>query len=60
MREQVLDGAANVKGNYVFNRVFDSAHDQASVYAGTAKPYVQDFIGGKNVTLFAYGQVGQP
>ena len=53
----MLDGAANVKGNYVFNRVFDSAHDQASVYAGTAKPYVQDFINGKNVTLFAYGQV---
>jgi hypothetical protein len=54
----VLDGAANVKGNYVFNRVFDSAHDQAAVYEGTAKPYVQDFVNGKNVTLFAYGQTG--
>ena len=37
---QVMDGASTVKGNYVFNRVFDSAHDQAAVYEGTAKPYV--------------------
>jgi len=54
----VQEGGDKAKGNFVFNRVFDSSYDQAAVYQATAQPYVLDFIKGTNVTLFAYGQTG--
>ena len=54
----VQTGDANMKGNYVFNRVFEESASQEAIYNSTAKPYVQDFLSGTNVTIFAYGQLG--
>eukprot|EP00931_Biecheleriopsis_adriatica_P076619 TRINITY_DN5030_c0_g1_i1.p1 TRINITY_DN5030_c0_g1~~TRINITY_DN5030_c0_g1_i1.p1 ORF type:complete len:941 (-),score=164.95 TRINITY_DN5030_c0_g1_i1:37-2655(-) len=51
-------GDASIKGNYVFNRVFEESYGQEQVYSATAKPYVADFLSGTNVTIFAYGQTG--
>ena len=53
---QATDSA--MKGNYVFNRVFQESTSQAAIYHATAQPYVQDFLSGTNVTIFAYGQTG--
>ena len=54
----VQAGDASLKGSYVFNRVFEQSMSQEAVYDSTAKPFVQDFLAGTNVTLFAYGQTG--
>eukprot|EP00928_Gymnodinium_smaydae_P039274 TRINITY_DN26855_c0_g1_i1.p1 TRINITY_DN26855_c0_g1~~TRINITY_DN26855_c0_g1_i1.p1 ORF type:complete len:745 (+),score=93.12 TRINITY_DN26855_c0_g1_i1:74-2236(+) len=51
-------GSEAVKGNFVFNRIFEDSHTQEEVYSGTAKAYVADFLAGTNVTIFAYGQTG--
>lgn len=49
---------SSVKGSFVFNRVFEESFGQEAIYMATAKPYVQDFLTGTNVTIFAYGQTG--
>ncbi|CAE7216005.1 KIF18A [Symbiodinium necroappetens] len=54
----VQAGDANLKGSYVFNRVFEQSMSQEAVFNSTAKPFVQDFLAGTNVTIFAYGQTG--
>lgn len=46
------------KGSFVFDRVFDHSYTQEAIYEATAKRYVADFLGGTNVTIFAYGQTG--
>eukprot|EP00438_Fugacium_kawagutii_P030620 Skav206076 [mRNA] locus=scaffold1771:207792:210526:+ [translate_table: standard] len=57
-RIAVQGGDSSMKGNYVFNRVFEQSMSQAAIYNATAKPFVQDFLTGTNVTIFAYGQTG--
>ena len=52
------ESAKGVQPSYVFNRVFSDAHGQEAVYQATVQPYVADFVGGTNVTVFAYGQTG--
>ena len=54
----VQSDGASVKGSFVFNRVFEESFGQEAIYMATAKPYVQDFLTGTNVTIFAYGQTG--
>ncbi|CAE7031595.1 unnamed protein product [Symbiodinium natans] len=54
----VQSGDSSLKGSYVFNRVFEQSMSQEAVYNSTAKPFVQDFLAGTNVTIFAYGQTG--
>ena len=51
------DGAGD-QGSFVFNRVFEDSHGQDAVYATAGQPFVQDFLSGINVTMFAYGQTG--
>ena len=55
---QAEESAAAIKGSYVFNRVFDDSYTQLDVYEASCRPYVADFLGGTNVTIFAYGQTG--
>ena len=43
-----------MKGNYVFNRVFEQSMGQEAICNATAK----DFLTGTKVTIFAYGQTG--
>ena len=57
-RISVQGGDSSMKGNYVFNRVFEQSMSQEAIYNATAKPFVQDFLTGTNVTIFAYGQTG--
>eukprot|EP00927_Polykrikos_kofoidii_P012668 TRINITY_DN15488_c0_g1_i1.p1 TRINITY_DN15488_c0_g1~~TRINITY_DN15488_c0_g1_i1.p1 ORF type:complete len:1146 (+),score=209.29 TRINITY_DN15488_c0_g1_i1:69-3506(+) len=53
-----VQGADAVKSSYVFNRVFDDSYGQHDVYQASVQRYVADFLGGTNVTIFAYGQTG--
>ena len=57
-RISVQSADSKMKGNYVFNRVFEQSMSQEAIYNATAKPFVLDFLAGVNVTIFAYGQTG--
>ncbi|CAN0252188.1 unnamed protein product, partial [Discosporangium mesarthrocarpum] len=43
---------------YTFDNVFPPEASQATVYEGTARPFIADLINGINVTVFAYGATG--
>merc|ERR1719324_518329 len=57
-RITALRDAGVDSSSFVFNRVFQDSCGQAAVYRGSVMPFVADFLGGTNVTIFAYGQTG--
>jgi len=57
-RITALNAADVDSSSFVFNRVFQDSCGQAEVYRESVQPYVADFLGGTNVTIFAYGQTG--
>ena len=43
---------------FTFDQVFDVESTQREVYAGSARPIIEDVFKGYNGTVFAYGQTG--
>lgn len=41
---------------FMFDAVFPGEKTQKDIYLATTKPLIQDFLGGYNCSLFAYGQ----
>ena len=43
---------------FVYDHAFGPECDQVDIFEAIAQPVVDDFLGGRNGTLFAYGQTG--
>ena len=52
-----IEGASKSR-EFVFDYAFGPDHDQGAVFEAVAEPIVNDFLDGRNGTLFAYGQTG--
>ena len=44
--------------DFVYDHAFGPDHDQDCIFESVAQPVIDDFLGGRNGTLFAYGQTG--
>lgn len=43
---------------FLFDYAFGPEYDQGDIYHAVAEPIVNDFLAGRNGTIFAYGQTG--
>ncbi len=54
----VLRSQQEHRSEYSFDRAFDQIATQMDIYEECAKPFINDVLDGKNVTVFAYGSTG--
>ena len=54
----VLTHTSGKSREFIYDHAFGHEYDQDSIFEAIARPIVDDFLGGKNGTLFAYGQTG--
>lgn len=54
--EQAKQIYVNSSGLYQFDEVFGSNHNNMHVFKSIILPFISEFISGKNLTIFTYGQ----
>ncbi len=57
-RGAVLRSQQEHRSEYSFDKAFDQISTQMDLYEECAKPFINDLLGGRNVTVFAYGSTG--
>ncbi len=57
-RGAVLRSQQEHRSEYSFDRAFDQISTQMDIYEECAKPFINDLLDGRNITVFAYGPTG--
>ena len=54
----ILSHPTSESREFQFDHAFGPEYDQGAVFEAVAEPVINDFLTGRNGTLFAYGQTG--
>ena len=54
----ILTHVSGKSREFIYDHAFGPESDQDCIFEAIARPVIDDFLGGKNGTLFAYGQTG--